>query len=352
MSTALTVLLVSIGVLAGCSSEDPVTPPAATDLQPALSHATNSVIIPIYSDLDTQAGMLVTAITELQANPTQTELDEARAAWRATRIPWENSEAFLFGPVDTEGIDPSIDSWPVNEVDLNAVLSGSDVLTQAFIDGLEGTLKGFHTIEYLLFGLNGNKLPSELTTREFEYLVACSQSLKGQTARLVAAWSTTGDDFGANIVNAGETGSIYISQKAALQELANGMLTIADEVANGKINDPFVQMDVTLEESRFSNNSKADFQDNIRGIGFMYEGDYRANGDNMSTLIRSIDADLDSRFVAAVDNAVTMIGAIPGTFTTAIFDNRPAVEEAQRAVRAVQQILEEEILPLIANQIQ
>jgi len=342
----------ALAFLAGCADDNPVDQQSSPELQPALSHTTNSVIIPVYADLDANAGLLLAAVSSLEATPTQPLLEAVRNAWRAARVPWENSEAFLFGPVDTEGIDPSMDSWPVNEIDLAAVLSGNAVLTQSYIDGLEGTLKGFHTIEYLLFGADGNRQASDLTARELEYLVACVQCLKGETARLITAWDPSGGDFGANIVNAGMEGSIYISRKAVFQELINGLLTIADEVANGKINNPLVQMDVTLEESRFSGNSKADFQDNIRGIGFVYRGDYGNAGASMSDVIAGLDPDMDASFRAAVEDAVDRIGDIPGSFTTAIFDNRPAVEEAQNAVREIQRMLEEEMLPLVNERIQ
>jgi uncharacterized iron-regulated protein len=97
----------------------------------------------------------------LHLHPTEANLANVRQAWREARVPWEKSEGFLFGPVDQQGIDPSIDSWPVNETDLDAVLESGQTLTKSYIDGLDGTLKGFHTIEYLLFGTSSNKQLNE-----------------------------------------------------------------------------------------------------------------------------------------------------------------------------------------------
>jgi uncharacterized iron-regulated protein len=338
---------------AGCKKDHVVEPGATLDLGPVLTHTTTTVIVGTYERLDTTSGSLVVAVMDLQASPTAGALTAARNAWRTARVPWENSEAFLYGPVETEGIDPSIDSWPVNEVDLQAVLVGSAALTKEYIDGLEGTLKGFHTIEYLLFGTTGTKQVTDFTAREFQYLVAVAQSLRGETARLAHAWRPGGQNFAGNLINAGSAGSIYASKKAALQEVVNGMLTIADEVANGKINDPFVQRDVTLEESRFSANSKADFQDNIRGILYMYTGAYDGRtGASVSDVVKAHDGALDVQFRAAVQTAIEKIGAIPGTFTTAIFSNPTSVQDAQSSVRAVQQMLESSILPLVSTKVQ
>ncbi|MBK8643800.1 MAG: hypothetical protein IPN15_16840 [Saprospiraceae bacterium] len=106
---------------------------------------------------------------------------------------------------------------------------------------MDGTLKGFHTLEYLIFGKEGNKSIASFTQREFEYLRACSQSLHGATKALYFAWKPDQQNFIANVLRAGEPGnSVYPSQKSALQEIVTGMITIADEVANGKINEPLL----------------------------------------------------------------------------------------------------------------
>ena len=54
-------------------------------------------------------------------------------AWVAARVPWEQSEGFLFGPVDTFGYDPAMDSWPVNRTDLDAVLASGQAFTPEYI---------------------------------------------------------------------------------------------------------------------------------------------------------------------------------------------------------------------------
>lgn len=334
---------------AACSKDDaPVTPSPTTDVSAVLTNIGDNVIVATYSDLEARAAALSAAVQAFTTTPNQANLDAARTAWREARRPWEMSEGFLFGPVDTKGLDPALDSWPVNTVDLDEVLASGQELTKSYVDGLEGTLKGFHTIEYLLFGTTGNKEVAAFTAREFSYLQALAQSLHGTATTLVHAWSAQGDNFVLNLHNAGKQGSIYLSQKAAIQELGQSILGIADEVGNGKIHDPFSQRDVTLEESRFSNNSKADFQDNIRSIKHVYTGDYSTKtGTGLDDIVRSKNAALDTRIKAEIDAAIAAIDAIPGTFTTAITDERPAVEAAQTSVRTLQQTIEEKLLPLL-----
>ncbi len=338
--------LILFSLLIACK-DDPVTP--GDNYASNLENIASDVILSTYEDLHDATEILAASLATLRINPTQENLDAARQAWRNARKPWEQSEGFLFGPVDQQGIDPAIDSWPVNETDLDAVLNSSESLTKSYVDGLDGTLKGFHTIEYLIFGVDGLKEVTSFTTRQFEYLNACSESLAGSTLQLYHSWKPEEENFIQNLLKAGETGlSIYPSQKAGLEEIVNGLVVIADEVGNGKINDPFIQQNITLEESRFSANSKQDFADNIRSIQNVYLGTYgNQDGPGISAIVNSKDASLDQVVTTAIADAVAAIESIEGTFTAAIFHAPASVQHAQTKVRDLQQLLEGEVLPLI-----
>ncbi|MCB0527395.1 MAG: hypothetical protein KDC61_01560 [Saprospiraceae bacterium] len=342
-------LILLTGLVPQSCEKSTVDPGDTTDYSEVLIAITDQVIIPTYTDLYDRSQALVNTLDALLANQTIANLESARQAWRDARIPWEQSEGFLYGPVETLGLDPSIDSWPVNQADLDAVLNSSDVLTKSYLDGQEGTLKGFHTLEYLLFGPNGNKQVGDFTPRQFEYLVACAQSLQGACEALRDNWTGGQVNFGQVFRTAGQNSNVvYPSQKSALQEIVNGLITIADEVANGKINEPFSQEDLTLEESRFSANSKADFADNIRSIRNIYLGDYPAAEDKgLYLVIEAKNPALDTKVRQQIDEAIQAIEAIEGTFTTAIFNSKTSVQNAQNKVRNLQETLQNEVYPVI-----
>jgi uncharacterized iron-regulated protein len=344
------VFLVFVGfAFQSCTKDDPIIKEG--NYSEVLENIANDVILATYKDLNDKTIDLHTALIALQTSPDQNNLLAAQQAWREARKPWEQSEGFLYGPVDQKGIDPAMDSWPVNQTDLDAVLASTHALTKDFIDGLDGTLKGFHTIEYLLFGVDSKKAVTDFTPRQFEYLIGCSASLQGATALLYDSWKPDGGNYIANVIHAGTTGnSIYPSQKSALEEFTNGMSGIADEVANGKINDPFTQQNVTLEESRFSANSKQDFADNIRSIRHIYLGVYQnATGKGLSQIVLAKDAALDAQIRSDIDEAISSIEAINSTFTSAIFNSKESVQNAQNKVRNLQQTIESKLLPLISN---
>lgn len=324
-------------------------PTGTDDYSTILISVTDEVIVPTYENLSQKSSILLNTLNTLLNNPSQANLVAAQQAWRDARVPWELSEGFLYGPVETLGIDPSIDSWPVNQADLEAVLNSSDALTKSYIDGQEGTLKGFHTIEYLLFGLNSNKQVDDFTPRQFEYLAACAQSLEGACQKLRENWTGGTVNFGQTFKTAGHTtNAAYPSQKSALQEILNGLITIADEVANGKINDPYTQQDLLLEESRFSANSKADFADNIRSIQNVYTGQYAGvTGKGLSELVKAKNAALDAQVRLQIAAAIEAIEAIEGTFTSAIFNAKPSVENARTEVRNLQELLQNQVFSVV-----
>ena len=345
--TLLCCLLLVSTFVVGCGSDeddehDDHDHGEAFNATTMLNDFANGIVLPTYTDLDNKAGELLAAVKALEADTSQANLENAQQAWVAARIPWEQSEAFLFGPVDTQGLDPALDSWPVDHVNLQSVLDSGDTLTVDFVGGLEDTQKGFHTIEFLLFREGNQRQASDITSRELEYLVSTAANLKASTSHLRSAWAPDGENFVSRVAQAGTGSDIYLSQSSAVQEIVNGMIVIADEVANGKISDPFNESDTTLVESQFSFNSIADFQNNIRGIQNVY-------GTGINAFVNGQNPELDARFQQEVQAAIDAIGAIPDPFRDSITANRGAVQAAIDAVSTVQLTLEQDILPLVQS---
>lgn len=353
---ALPFLLVSLAplVAAGCDGDGDLAP-GFEDRQIVVDFA-DQVVVPTYQLLATRLTALDAATAELAATPDEARLSAARAAWIAARQPWEQSEGFLFGPVDALGYDPALDSWPVNRTDLDAVLASGAPFTPAFIEGLQETQKGFHTVEYLLFGDGGTRTAASLGARELAYLTAISGELATIGGDLAASW-TTGvsglPPYRDVLVTAGEAGNTaYPSLTAAVQELLDGMIGICDEVANGKIADPYDAHDPELVESQFSYNSLADFQDNLRSVQNTYLGAVPlagTSGRGLTAYVADLDPTLDARLRAEIDAAIAAIAAIPGPFRDAITTPSAyaSIEAAQTAVRRVQTTLEQDVSPLV-----
>jgi predicted lipoprotein len=335
---------------ANCSdnNNDPITYDPNTALYTSvLTDLSRDVITDTYESLNTNAIALKAAADAFTIG-NDAQLATLKSAWQATRAPWEQSEGFLYGPVDTGGIDPAMDTWPVDVNAMNNILDSGDPITSETLEANNET-RGFHLIEYLAWGIDGNKTAADFTAREIELLRAAAEDLQNNTQLLYDGWKTDGGNYGSNFINAGQSGSVYISQKVALEEVVNGLITIADEVATGKIQAPLDE-GATVEESRFSNNSKLDFANNMRSIQNIYEGNFGGNDRNgVTNVVAPKNAALDQGIKAAIADAINAIESIPGTFTEALTNNEAAVINAQSKVAALQAKLQNELLPFVSN---
>ncbi len=310
----------------------------------------NCIIVPIYTELETESMNLLSAIQTLKAAPTQNNLFAVQEAWRSLRIPWEYSEAFLYGPVTNEDIDPNVDSWPLSKGELDSILASTNDLTPNFIRILPVTLKGFHTIEYLIFGENGNKQASSLTSRELQYMESCGVELVRQFTMLNSAWSPSGDNYVKNFLDAGSAGSLYGSLDDALKTIVIGLSDIAKEVGEGKLSEPFNEKDPRLEESGFSSNSTADFSNNIIGLKAVYLGEYKGcTGKGISALVAKKNAALDQSVRTHINNSINRILDLTPTYTQAIFDSPDKVIAAIDATTRLERVITDSVYTLLFN---
>jgi putative iron-regulated protein len=307
-----------------------------------------------YNDLAQRTTTLQQAVAAFTASGSEADLASCKQAWHDARHAWENSESMLFGPVSTGNIDPRIDTWPVNFVDLDAQLSSGNAFTPAYISGLEDALKGFHPIEYLLFGQDGNKTAAQFTDREREYLTALANDVAQLTATLANAWApATSGNYSEVLRTAGEGSTVYGTRLAAFEELVNAMAGICDEVANTKMFEPFQAQDPSLEESPFANSSIADFTNNIRGIQNVYLGRYGStDGVGLEDLVRQYNLQLDGQIKLQITAAIDALNAITVPFGEAITTQQVQVQQAMDAINVLAGTLNDQLLPLVQQHVQ
>jgi len=358
------------------SGQKPVVekPEASADLEDqVIQNVAFNVILKTYKNLAGTANALHRAAIQLAATPTQSNLEKAQQAWRDTREPWESSESFLFGPVESLSVDPMIDTWPLNILDMDAILKGSRNIDRSFIGSLGNNVQGFHTIEYLLFGNGATsnvKTIDQMTQRELDYLVATTDLVAAHAKRLSDAWEFNENPdrpellgYVVRVMNPGNKNNFYPSKTSVFAEYVNGMIGIADEVGNGKIADPFGadidHADTTKVESPFSWNSITDFSNNIESIRAVFTGDYDNNdGKGIQDLVTAKNPALAQKTLNQIDLAIQKINQIgvdkngnQMAFRQAILDveGRQRVQAAVDALLVLKATLENEVLRLVTQ---
>ena len=292
------------------------------------------VVYATYGDLAKESNELYELLSAASrkgvASLTQGELDAICAKFLQARQSWEESEAFLYGAATDFGIDPHIDTWPLDVEALATSLSNAEQV--AALEGEDGIayaaaklgqeLLGFHGIEFILFRDGANRKVEKLRSnedhvafagktvtgaQELVYATAVAGDLRDNCYRLCVSWHSaapaaykarceelevavtlTGSDktYGENMLNAAEIGSTYSTWQETLSSiLLAGCSNICNEVANVKMGNAHSGEDVNYIESPYSKQSFQDFIDNILSIQYtLYGGAGRTSADTHSLM--------------------------------------------------------------------
>ncbi|MDH6359032.1 imelysin family protein [Parabacteroides sp. PF5-9] len=347
--------------LGACSDDDTPDEPdgpsevVVTEAQMKAVIATyvDDVVIPTYTEMETKVIAMSAAVNKFISSGTQEDLDIACDAWRAARKPWEESEAFLYGPADYENLDPSLDSWPLDKDGLDQLLLTADFSSIGEEDPEDDdkaeeaqSLRGFHTLEYLLFNDGKSRNAEEMTTNEKGYAKAVSDRLLQDTKRLREAWV---DGLGTEEVPTpfGEEMKEYATRRTGSARnvlgefiISGGIQNISDEVGDAKIGTPYNEWKnknyeeaVLQVESWYSWNSLTDYVDNIISIKNSYFGGRgltTASANSLSSLVRLVDADLDTEVKSQIEATIKAIENIPAPFRS----NLDATSEIEAAMEA------------------
>lgn len=362
--------------MSSCSSDDPV-PDASNEKDEryseiAAQYLDNTVII-TYQHLASETKTLVENLKALKDNKTDASVAEACATFLDARAWWEKSEAFLYGAASDFGIDPHIDSWPLDRAGLESQLANVRQLEfMAADDGdawagtyLGPALLGFHGIEYIIFSDGRPKAAAAIHDNELTYVIAVAGDLRNKCWQLYLSWAgedavdsdvvdkvdgelelpfTTsgGMSYKENMLNAGKAGSTYRTWTDAVQAIVDGCATIADEVGTQKIGKPYSGDDINYIESPYSHKSITDFHDNIVSIENAYMGGIEGlRNENKSLhgyLSKKNDA-LDARCVDAIDNAKAKIASMKAPFVENY--SAPSAKAASVACQELRDVLME-----------
>lgn len=383
----LFVALAALGLTACQGGTTDVTSDKEEALQQAVTPYVNNTVIATYRNM-ADAGMTLLEQTEAILDKVEkgedytTLMRDAGTSWRLMRKYWEQSEAFLYGPAASHNIDPHIDSWPLDFNAMNALLHDQERMAAieeeggAYVgDKLGYALKGFHAAEYLLFESvevdgravgTGKTHAANLTHAEAVYLLGIVEDLTQQAILLEYCWAgevseakmklleegevdTFEDKYGWQMMNAGKPGSIYVTYQEAAEEIIAGCVDIAGEVAELKMGNPYISStpeERDYIESPYSCTSTEDFADNIRSIQHAYCGAL-AGDRSVSNYVYRQDAELDARVRKAIEDAIAAIEDIDNFENTA--QNNPQVKAAIDKVAELEEILDDEVLPLLSK---
>ncbi|WP_374436294.1 imelysin family protein [Tabrizicola sp.] len=335
------------------------TPALAATPEEVTTHYAN-LALATYEDSLTTAQALQTAVQALIATPNDATLQAARDAWKAARVPYQQSEAFRFGNPIVDDWEGRVNSWPLDEglidytsadygneenalATLNVIatpkftLSGTEIdattITPDLIsgtlheaDGIEANVaSGYHAIEFLLWGQDLNGTNPGAGTRpatDFASGDACTNGdcdrraayLQAATDLLVADLTEMVDNWDAD---GPARAAVTADPQAGLLAILTGMGSLSyGELAGERIKLGLMLNDPEEEHDCFSDNThNSHFYDGI-GIRNVYLGTYTRTdgttlqGPALSDLVAAADPAVDSQLKAELDASVAALQAM------------------------------------------
>jgi len=315
-----------------------------------------------YEDSLATAKLLEEANAALIASPSAETLEAARAAWKAARIPYQQTEVYRFGNSIVDDWEGRVNAWPLDEglidyVDAgygtesdentlytaNVIASKEIEINGAKVDVsaitpelLSSTLQeagdieanvatGYHAIEFLLWGqdLNGtgpgagDRPHTDFDTanctggncdRRAEYLAAASKLLVSDLEEMVANWSADGEARKA--LTEGDA-------NAGLSVILTGMGSLSyGELAGERMKLGLLLHDPEEEHDCFSDNTHISHLYDAIGIRDAYKASYQridgavVDGPSLSSLVKAADPAVDAELTEKLDATVAAMEAV------------------------------------------
>lgn len=315
-----------------------------------------------YGDSLTTAKTLQTAVDALIATPSAENLQAAKAAWLAARVPYQQTEVFRFGNAIVDDWEGKVNAWPLDEglIDyvgeayggptdenglavLNIIANPSFKLSGADVDAtditpelLASTLHeadeneanvatGYHAIEFLLWGQDtngfehgaGNRSWTDYASgddctngncdRRGDYLKAATDLLVSDLEWITAQWAVEG---AARVAVLGD-------EAAGISAMLTGMGSLSyGETGGERMKLGLMLHDPEEEHDCFSDNThNSHFYDGL-GIRNVYLGEYTridgttVSGPSLASLVEAADANVNAEMVANLNASVITLGKI------------------------------------------
>ena len=322
----------------------------------------NSVVYPIYQSLAAQTSTLFDQLVEAKSKfragtLQQRDIDQICTTFIAARSAWEASESFLYGAATDFGIDPHIDTWPLDRTALAKALSSAEIiddlddLDDGGIDNARALVGeqqlGFHGIEFIIFRDGKNRALAALQgiesdeafagrnitgEQELVFAAAVAGDLRDKCFQLEVSWlgdkapkahqerveecefptTVAGGDnsYGENMLNATKAGSTMATWRGVMSTiLVAGCSNIAAEVAGQKIGQAYLGTDPDYIESPYSQRSYYDFFDNISSIQYSLYGQQAptAHANSIMAYLQKYNATLAASLKSKLDAALAAL---------------------------------------------
>ncbi|MBN7777233.1 peptidase [Nitratireductor aquimarinus] len=312
------------------------------------------IALATYQDSLETAKELRTAINALVETPSEETMAAAREAWLASRVPYQQTEAFRFGNAIVDEWEGKVNAWPLDEglidyvdasygtesdanefytvnviandkvsaggTDIDVTEITTEVIASLHeVGGIEANVAtGYHAIEFLLWGQDLNGTDAGAGTRAYtdfdtenctggncerraQYLQAAADLLITDLEEMVANWETEGE----------ARAEVMADPQAGLTAMLTGLGSLSyGELAGERMKLGLLLNDPEEEHDCFSDNTHNSHYYDVVGIRNVYFGAYErvdgsmVEGPGLADLVSEKDAALADEVKAKLDTTL------------------------------------------------
>lgn len=306
-----------------------------------------------YEDSLATAKQLEAAIDKFLIQPTESNLDKAKSAWKEARVPYQQSEVYRFGNAAVDDWEGKVNAWPLDEglidyvdssygsesdenafytaniianpmlkiggIDVDASIISASFLADTLqeIDEIESNVAtGYHAIEFLLWGQDlhgtekgsGERPASDYSLvnctngncdRRRDYLESVTELLVADLSDMALAWGKEGE---------ARTELLEKGPQGGIATMLTGMGSLAyGELAGERIKLGLLLHDPEEEHDCFSDNTHNSHYYDAKGIKNVYFGAYTrvdgttVQGPSLQSLVKKADPALDKEVQMTIE---------------------------------------------------
>lgn len=337
--------LVAAGLLTACGTQSVKSDDTVLTASSVVDHYAD-IAEAAYGDSFTTAQTLQSSIDTFLEEPTEANLQAAKDAWIAARVPYQQTEVYRFGNAVVDDWEGKVNAWPLDEglidyvsessygseSDLNPLYTANVVANSSLViggktvdartitpelisdslqeaDGIEANVaSGYHAIEFLLWGQDlygtkpgaGERPASDYDLdncsngncdRRRQYLAAVTALLVSDLEYMADAWKDGGE---------ARTTLEEQSPEEGLSTILTGMGSLAyGELGGERTKLGLMLHDPEEEHDCFSDNTHWSHYYDAKGIKNVYLGEYQrvdgswVKGPSLSALVAEQDPALD-----------------------------------------------------------
>ena len=361
---------------------EPTTPDplAGFDTSSMMASLGEQVILPTYRQFQESAAALQGLATTWDSQlPTGSEWNatrnELQQDWRDAMSFWQQAETMLLGPAGSSlatigGLDlrDEIYSWPtVNPCRIDQRIEGEDYKESSFFSANLVNAYGIDALEYLLFTSGTDNACSSLVAmnsdgswaalsedtinrRRAAYVLVLATELLRRADELIDHWDPNEGNFVGQLASAGQEGSPYPDEQAAITALFHAMFYLETTVKDAKLATPLGIIGCDTEtcpealESPFADHALESIRANLVGFRNLVTGGSEEGALGFADLLTfAKHPELGSDLVTNVDNTLAVLDALDETAQDIIVSSPDSLLAIHDSLKTVTDLLKVEV---------